>query len=49
MKVQLTRELRQEFLRHKQAEQAKAREIATLKRVSFMKKSYKTKFCFFVL
>ena len=38
MKVQLTRELRQEFLRHKQAEQAKAREIATLKRVSFIKK-----------
>ena len=35
LKVQLTRELRQEFLRHKQAEQAKAREIATLKRVSF--------------
>jgi septal ring factor EnvC (AmiA/AmiB activator) len=33
MKVQLTRELRQEFIRHKQAEQAKAREIATLKRV----------------
>ena len=35
VKVQLTREIRQEFLRHKQAEQAKAREIATLKRVSF--------------
>ncbi len=35
MKVQLTRELRQEFIRHKQAEQAKAREIATLKRVGF--------------
>lgn len=33
MKVQLTRELRQEFIRHRQAEQAKAREIATLKRV----------------
>lgn len=33
MKVQLTRELRQEFTRHKQVEQAKAREIATLKRV----------------
>jgi hypothetical protein len=50
MKVQLTRELRQEFLRHKQAEQAKAREIATLKRVSFMKKSLKkTKFYIFVL
>jgi hypothetical protein len=36
MKVQLTRELRQEFIRHKQAEQAKAREIATLKRVEFI-------------
>jgi len=36
MKVQLTRELRQEFIRHKQAEQAKAREIATLKRVHFI-------------
>jgi septal ring factor EnvC (AmiA/AmiB activator) len=36
MKVQLTRELRQEFIRHKQAEQAKAREIATLKRVDFI-------------
>ena len=35
MKVQLTRELRQEFIRHRQAEQAKAREIATLKRVNF--------------
>jgi hypothetical protein len=35
MKVQLTRELRQEFIRHRQAEQAKAREIATLKRVEF--------------
>ncbi len=34
MKVQLTRELRQEFTRHKQVEQAKAREIATLKRVN---------------
>ena len=33
VKVQLTRELRQEFTRHKQVEQAKAREIATLKRV----------------
>lgn len=33
MKVQLTRELRQESTRHKQVEQAKAREIATLKRV----------------
>ncbi|UJR13835.1 hypothetical protein I4U23_000846 [Adineta vaga] len=37
MKVQLTRELRQEFLRHKQAEQAKAREIATLKRTQMQK------------
>jgi len=36
MKVQLTRELRQEFIRHRQAEQAKAREIATLKRVEFL-------------
>lgn len=36
MKVQLTRELRQEFMRHRQAEQAKAREIATLKRVFFL-------------
>jgi septal ring factor EnvC (AmiA/AmiB activator) len=35
MKVQLTRELRQEFIRHRQAEQAKAREISTLKRVYF--------------
>ena len=35
IKVQLTRELRQEFIRHRQAEQAKAREIATLKRVKF--------------
>jgi len=33
MKVQLTRELRQESTRHKQIEQAKSREIATLKRV----------------
>ena len=33
IKVQLQRELRQEFTRHKQIEQAKAREIATLKRV----------------
>ena len=33
IKVQLTRELRQESTRHKQVEQAKAREIATLKRV----------------
>ena len=33
LKVQLTRELRQEFTRHRQAELAKAREIATLKRV----------------
>ncbi|CAF0927932.1 unnamed protein product [Adineta steineri] len=37
MKVQLTRDLRQEFLRHKQAEQAKAREIATLKRTQMQK------------
>jgi hypothetical protein len=36
MKVQLTRELRQEFIRHKQAEQAKAKEIAILKRVGFV-------------
>jgi len=36
VKVQLTRELRQELIRHKQAEQAKAREIATLKRVNFI-------------
>ena len=36
IKVQLTRELRQEFTRHKQAEQAKAKEIATLKRVYFI-------------
>ena len=34
MKVQLTKELRQEFLRHRAVEQAKSREIATLKRVS---------------
>jgi septal ring factor EnvC (AmiA/AmiB activator) len=34
MKVQLTRELRQEFIRHRQTEQARAREIAVLKRVS---------------
>ena len=33
MKVQLTKELRQEFARHRQAEQAKSREIAILKRV----------------
>ncbi|CAF4893295.1 unnamed protein product, partial [Rotaria sp. Silwood1] len=37
IKVQLTRELRQEFTRHKQAEQAKAREIATLKRTQMQK------------
>ncbi|CAF0729447.1 unnamed protein product [Adineta ricciae] len=37
MKVQLTRELRQEFIRHRQAEQAKAREIATLKRTQMQK------------
>ncbi|CAF1374135.1 unnamed protein product [Adineta steineri] len=37
MKVQLTRELRQEFLRHKQAELAKAKEIATLKRTQMQK------------
>ncbi|CAF1059087.1 unnamed protein product [Adineta ricciae] len=37
VKVQLTREIRQEFLRHKQAEQAKAREIATLKRTQMQK------------
>jgi len=41
MKVQLTRELRQEFIRHRQAEQAKAREIATLKRVKIFKKQKK--------
>jgi hypothetical protein len=37
IKVQLTRELRQEFTRHKQVEQAKAREIATLKRTQMQK------------
>ncbi|CAF1930846.1 unnamed protein product [Rotaria magnacalcarata] len=37
MKVQLTRELRQEFIRHRAAEQAKAREIATLKRTQMQK------------
>ncbi|CAF0740846.1 unnamed protein product [Rotaria sp. Silwood1] len=37
MKVQLSRELRQEFIRHRQAEQAKAREIATLKRTQMQK------------
>ncbi|CAF3721838.1 unnamed protein product [Rotaria socialis] len=37
IKVQLTRELRQEFTRHKQAEQAKAKEIATLKRTQIQK------------
>ncbi|CAF3917956.1 unnamed protein product [Rotaria sordida] len=37
IKVQLTRELHQEFTRHKQAEQAKAKEIATLKRTQMQK------------
>ncbi|CAF4037594.1 unnamed protein product, partial [Didymodactylos carnosus] len=39
MKVQLTRELRQEFNRHRQAEQARAREIATLKRTQIQKEN----------
>ncbi|CAF0777088.1 unnamed protein product [Didymodactylos carnosus] len=39
MKVQLTRELRQEFNRHRQAEQARAREIATLKRTQVQKEN----------
>ncbi|CAF2095343.1 unnamed protein product [Rotaria magnacalcarata] len=37
IKVQLTRELRQEFTRHKQVEQARAKEIATLKRTQIQK------------
>ena len=48
MKVQLTRELRQEFIRHRQAEQAKAREIATLKRVGFQQQRYGLGHLFFL-